>query len=326
MRPFSQKAATQRDFAPANGYKSLAMTAPLHEYVHAGLRIQGHSLAGEETYVIVPELNIAFDFGRAPREIVSIDHVFLSHGHMDHAAGLAYYCSQRLFVDNPPGNIYLPEGLLDPVRSLLRAWSQIDGQLPPANLHVVRPGEDVPVRRNLVVRPFEVVHPCRRRGAAPIQSLGFAAIEVRQKLRDEFAGLDSRELVERKKQGIEITRRVEIPLVTYCGDTAVGGFLDLDHVRKAQVLIIECTFLEDEHLDRARAGCHLHLSDLVRILPRIESECVLLTHLSRRTLLGDARRLLRAALGDQLDSRVFVLTDPRRRKRTAPPPPRAESI
>ena len=48
--------------------------------------MEAYSLAGEETVVGFPELNVCFDVGRAPREIISIDHLCLSHGHMDHAA------------------------------------------------------------------------------------------------------------------------------------------------------------------------------------------------------------------------------------------------
>ena len=38
----------------------------------------GFSLAGEETVVAVPEYNISFDVGRAPREIIPIDNVCLT--------------------------------------------------------------------------------------------------------------------------------------------------------------------------------------------------------------------------------------------------------
>ncbi len=77
----------------------------LIEHVVSGVRIAGFSLAGEETVVAAPEHNVCFDVGRAPREIISIDNLCLSHGHMDHAAGIAYYLSQRHFIGNSPGRI-----------------------------------------------------------------------------------------------------------------------------------------------------------------------------------------------------------------------------
>lgn len=286
----------------------------LPEFVHGGMRILGESYAGVESVVLVPDLNLAFDFGRSPRELVPIDNVFLSHGHMDHAAGLAYYCAQRFFMDMTPGSVFVPHELLGACRELLGVWAKIDGNEPPARLMPARAGEDISVRRNLIVRPFAVNHPCRRRNGPTVQSLGYAAVEVRQKIRPEYAELNSQQIVELKRQGVEITRRIEMPLIAYCGDSAPGEFFALPHVRDASVLVMECTFLEPEHLDRAQAGGHTHVSQLPAILRELRNERILLTHLSRRTAIRDAKRLLRTAIGDELGTRVFLLMEGRRRR------------
>lgn len=291
------------------------MTSPRAEFTHGGIRLIGCSLAGEETYVVAPELNLAFDIGRAQRETLAVDHIFLSHGHMDHAAGIAYYFSQRMFVDNQPGHVYVPRPLAEPIRRLLRIWADIDGHEPPANIHAAEPGTDIPLRRDLVVRPFQVNHPCRRHDQSVVQALGYAALEVRHKLIDEYQGLSGPQLVELKKQGVQITRRVEIPLVTYVGDTARGDFLDLDYVRNSKVLLLDCTFVEPDHRERARAGYHIHVSDLPEIVPRLNNERILLIHLSRRTALSTAKSQLRRELGPDPAGRVSFLMEHRRRGR-----------
>jgi len=291
------------------------MAAPLAEFTYGDIHLVGSSLAGEETYILAPELNLAFDVGRAQRELLGIDHVFLTHGHMDHAAGIAYYFSQRMFIDNPPGHLYAPAPLIDPIQRLLRLWAEIDGHEPPANLHPVQPGTDVPLRRDLIVRPFEVNHPCRRRDRQTVAALGYTAIEVRHKLIDEYKYLTGPQLVELKKQGVAITRRVEIPLVTYCGDTAAGDFLNLDYVARSKVLLLECTFVEPDNRDRPRAGNHVYVSDLRDILPRLHNEKIVLIHLSRRTPLAVARNLLKRELGDLFDDRISFFMEHRRRGR-----------
>lgn len=286
----------------------------LAEFNASGVRLLGFSLAGEETFIVAPELNVAFDLGRAPRETLSVDHVFLSHGHMDHAAGVAYYFSQRMFLDNAPGNLYVPNGLERPIRDLLRIWAEIDGHEPPANIHVATPGRDIELRRDLAVRPFEVNHPSRRRDGGTVRALGYCVLDVRQKLLEEYASLTGPQLVELKRQGIEITRRVESPLVCYCGDTGPGDFLNLDYVRRARVLLLECTFFEADHIRRARHGNHLHIKDLREIVPTLENEHVLLIHASRRTLPHEARSILRSELG-ALAQRVSLFMDHRPRGR-----------
>ncbi|MBK9118366.1 MAG: MBL fold metallo-hydrolase [Phycisphaerales bacterium] len=297
------------------------MAPRLAEFVHDDLRLVGSSLAGEETFVVAPELNLTFDLGRAPRETLAVDHVFLSHGHMDHAAGVAYYFSQRMFIDNRPGSLYAPAPLLEPIQRLLRVWADIDGHEPPANLYPAEPGVDVELRRNLVVRPFLVNHPCRRHDGSRVDGLGYAAIEVRHKLIDEYQQLAGPQLVELKRQGVEITRRVELPLVAYCGDTAPGDFLALDYVRNARILLLECTFIEGEDRRRARAGNHLHISDLRAVVARLNNERIVLIHLSRRTALATARRALLRELGEQDSERVSFLMEhrPRGRRRTMGP-------
>ena len=305
------------DIIRRNRYKR-PMPLPLAEYSYGGLRVLGTSLAGEENFVVAPELNLAFDMGRAPREVVAVDHVLLTHGHMDHAAGVAYYFAQRMFVDNDPGHLYVPEGLVDPVRRLLRIWADIDGHEPPANVHAAVPGEDIELRRDLIARPFKVNHPCRRHDRSVVDGLGYAAIEVRRKLKSEYRDLTGPQLVELKKQGVEITRRVELPLIAYCGDTAPGDFLDLDHVRNAKILLLECTFVELDHVDRARAGYHIHVSDLRELLPRLNNERIVLTHLSRRSAFAEARNLLQRELGPEAEGRVSFLMDSRHRRRRGP--------
>ena len=294
-------------------------TAP-YALEYDGIELCGLSLAGEESYVVLPQLNVAFDFGRAPHEVVATEHVFLTHGHMDHAAGAAYYCAQRMFIDNPPGHIYAPEPLIEPLRKLLRVWGEIDGAEPPAHLHAAVPGVDLEVRRDLIVRPFEVSHLCRGRDGRRFAALGFTLIEVRRKLKVEYQGLLGPQIVALKSKGVEITHRVELPLVTYCGDTGVGPFLDLDFVRTSKILLLECTFIEAEHRERARAGNHIHMQDLRDVYPRLANERIVLMHLTRRTMLSEARKALRETLGEAALGRVSFLAEHRRRKHAAPPP------
>ena len=265
----------------------------------------GYSIAGVESVVAAPELNVCFDVGRAPAEIISIDTVCLTHGHMDHAAGVAYYFSQRGFIGNAPGRVLVHRRLAQPIQALMGVWADIEGHHSPGEILGVEPGEDTPLRRDLFVRPFGVNH-----GPA---ALGFAVIEVRHKLKSEYRDLSGPQLVELKNRGVTIERRIEMPLVAYCGDTAAGAFLDEDHVRNARVLLIECTFFDPQHLSRAREGRHIHACDLGEVLKRLRSPHVVLTHLSQRTDLRSARRILAEGLDEADLARItFLMERPRR--------------
>jgi ribonuclease Z len=281
------------------------MARLIHKRV-SGIKIVGFSLAGEETVIVAPELNVCFDFGRAPREMVSIDNVCLTHGHMDHAAGIAYYFSQRGFIGNAPGRVIVHKSLVDPIRRLMEVWEEIEGHESPGYIEGVEHLQEVEIRRGLLARPFSVNH-------SP-DCLGFSLIEVRHKLKAEFEGKTGPQLVALKGEGVEIERRVEVPLLTYTGDTAVGRFLELDFVRNSRLLIIECTFFEKEHVHRARAGRHLHVDDLPVVLEAVPEAQIMLIHLTRRTDIRYAKRVLQRVVPAKDVERISFLMDrpPRR--------------
>jgi ribonuclease Z len=233
---------------------------------------------------------------------------------MDHSAGVAHYFGQRTFLDNAPGNLFAPAGLVEPLMEMLRLWADIDGREPRAIIRPAVPGEAIPIRRDLVVLPFQVNHATRRRDRAVVEGLGFSLVEVRQKLLPAFEGLSGPQLVDQKKKGVQITRRVEVPLVTYCGDTAPGDFFDLPHVRDSKVLLLECTFVEPGHVGRARDGRHIHVNDLKAILPRLRNEHIVLTHLSRRTALWQAGKIVESVVGPSEAQRIAFLMDRRRER------------
>ena len=287
------------------------MAGALLKHDLGDIRLLGYSLAGEESVVAAPELNVCFDVGRAPREIIAIDHVALTHGHMDHAAGIAYYLSQRNFIGTSPGTVLAPASLERPLHELLRVWGDIEGHVTPAKIVPMTPGDEYEIRRGLVARTFALNH--------GVPAVGYSLVDVRLKLKPEFLDRTGPELVELKKRGVQIQYTLEVPLVCYCGDTAEGAFLDLEIVRKARVLVLECTFYEPDHVRRARAGKHLHVRDVARILPTLENEHVLITHVTRRTAQRAARAELARLVDPEVMARVHFVMEGRR-VRSAPPP------
>jgi len=274
-------------------------------YFHP-FRIQGYSIAGEETVVQVPELDICFDIGRAPRMALTSNFVALSHGHMDHTAGLAYYFSQRHFQGMGVGTVLCHPGLVDPIKKMMEAWVDIEAQRTPHKVIAMEPGTpsgEFEIKNTFWLRAFETIH--------TVPALGYSVIEKRSKLKEEYVGLPQSELVKIKEAGQDITYIKEVPLVTYMGDTAPGSHFTRDEVVNAKVLITECTFIEQGHRDRARIGRHLHISDIVKLLPTLNCEAVVVTHLSRRTHLQSAREALDKAVPPEFRDKVFLLMDNR---------------
>ena len=269
------------------------------------LEIIGYSIAGEETVVAMPQLDVCFDIGKAPDQIIPINNVLLTHGHMDHAAGLAYYLSQRNFCGISAGTILAPQNLLGPMRDIIDAWSKLDGSIIPAKLVGVKPGDEYQIKPNLVARAFPTKH--------TNGSVGFAVIEKRKKLKPEYSGLSGPQIVELKKQGTEIDYQLEFPIVTYLGDTQYVDFSQLQYIVDSKILIAECTFYEGEHTDRAKAGRHMHVDELAMLLADLNNEHIVITHTTQRTPMHEIRRTLSKAMPKDIYDKVTLLMSRRPR-------------
>jgi len=263
--------------------------------------IIGYSVAGEETVVAVPQLDVCFDVGKAPEQIIPINHILLTHGHMDHAAGIAYYLSQRNFCGQSAGTILAPKSLLGPIRKVIDAWFLLDGNQIPANLVGVKPGDEYQIKPNLFARVFPTKH---TKG-----SVGYSVIEKRKKLKSEYLGLTGPQIVELKKQGIEIDYPLEIPIVTYLGDTQYVDFSQLEYIVNSKILIAECTFYEDEHTGRAEAGKHMHIDEFAQLLNKLNNEHIIITHTTQRTPMRDIRKILKEALSPEKYEKVILFMD-----------------
>lgn len=268
------------------------------------LEVIGYSVAGEETVVAMPQLDVCFDIGKAPNQVISVNNVLLTHGHMDHAAGIAYYLSHRNFCGQSAGTVLAPENLLGPMRQIIDAWGRLDGNKVPANLVGVKAGDEYQVKPNLIARVFPTKH---TRG-----SVGYCVIEKRKKLKPEYTKLKGPQIVELKKQGIEIDYPLEIPIVTYLGDTQYVDFSQLQYIADSKILIAECTFYIEEHTERAEAGKHMHINEFASLMDKLNNEHIIVTHTTQRTSMVEIRRILKKAMSPEKYEKVILLMDRRR--------------
>ena len=270
------------------------------------LTILGYSVAGEETVIAMPQLGVCFDIGKAPDQAISIDNVLLTHGHMDHAAGIAYYLSHRNFCGQSAGRVFAPENLVRPIQQIIDAWEQLDGSKVPAKLVGVKAGDEYKIKPNLFAKVFPTNH--------TNGSVGYTMIERRKKLKPEYTNLNGKQIVELKKQGVEIEYPLEIPIVTYLGDTQYVDFSQLEYIAKSKILIAECTFYVEEHTERAEAGRHMHINDFAGLIDSMENEHIIITHTTQRTSMRDIRKILKKELSAKAMKKVTLLMDKRKNR------------
>ncbi|MHC4532375.1 MAG: MBL fold metallo-hydrolase, partial [Planctomycetota bacterium] len=190
-----------------------------------------------------------------------------------------------------------------PIRDIIKAWGWLDGNKIPVKLVGVKPGDEYQIKPNLFTRVFPTKH---SKG-----SVGFSVIEKRKKLKSEYIGLAGPQIVELKKQGIEIDYQLEIPIVSYLGDTQYVDFSQLKYIAESKILIAECTFYEDEHSGRAEAGKHMHIDEFTTLLKNLNNEHFVVTHTTLRTPMREIRKILKNALPKDKYAKVILFMDKR---------------
>jgi ribonuclease Z len=273
--------------------------APVRKLVHKGLTIEGYSRAAVQTYWRIPEMKLGFDLGVQPWSFMATPTWFVSHTHLDHIAALPVYVARRRMLKMEPPTIYLPAEAVEPVDRLLRAFQRLDRGRMPVQLVGVEPGQEIALSRELVVSAFATKH--------TIPSLGFLVWERRKKLKPEYHELTGEQIRDLRLSGVEVSAEIRIPKVAYLGDTTPAGLDRFPDTYRAEILIMEMTFVApQERPERIHKYGHTHLDDIVDRAARFQNDWIIASHFSTR-LHGDViQRIVEKRLPPELRSRVKI--------------------
>jgi ribonuclease Z len=273
--------------------------APVRTLVHKGMTLEGYSRAAVQTYWRVPELKLGFDLGAQPWSFMATPNWFVSHTHLDHLAALPVYVARRRMMKMEPPTIYLPAAAVDDVDRLLKAVQRLDRGRLPVHLVGVEPGTEVELSRELVVSAFATRH--------TIPSLGFLVWERRKKLKPEYHELSGEQIRDLRLSGVEVAAELRIPKLAYLGDTAPAGVDAFPAVYRAEVLILEMTFVApQERPEKIHKYGHMHLDDILARAERFENDWIVASHFSTRMHPDQIQRIVARRLPEGLRQRVKI--------------------
>lgn len=203
--------------------------------------------------------------------IFAIEKIFLSHGHMDHIAGLSALLALRHSTkgdNDKPLTVYYPTGDRN-IEIFRGALEKMLGRFIAYELtwQPLQPEARVPLRKGRVMEAVRVDHPAEN-------PLGYRVLEERRQLKEGLRGLPGPELA--KIPMAEKIDRYEAVVAAYSGDSMATR---PELYRKAELLIHDCTFLE--RADRL-APTHATVQEVFDLARDAEVKHLLLTHISPR--------------------------------------------
>lgn len=245
------------------------------------IELQAFSISGLATYVLAPVFDACFDLGHCAVEAVKLRHVFLTHVHQDHSAGVFRHLSVRRMFGAKPTRVYCPAESAEALKGVIRAFEAMEekerADLDPVVMGL-RPGDQVHLGRRYTVNVFDVVH--------RIASRGYTVIENRRTLRPAYQGLPGADIHAARLRGETVSDEHPHPVFTYVGDSTIETLRRNPHVGASDVLFLEATHLAGTARAVSAGYGHTHLDELVeffREMPEaLASPHIVIKHFSMK--------------------------------------------
>ena len=255
--------------------------------VNKSITLEGSSISAVETSIYVPELGILLDAGRDPE--ICVDHVFITHSHIDHTGGLS-----KMLIIKPENDkivqIYTPKEISDNCTQYITNtlnfsksnhrdsydYFKVYGKLPEETFEII-----TTTKKQLQVSVIKCFH------SVPCVGYGFS--EKRKKLKEQYKGLGNSEIGKLKRGGEEITEDVYQPLMVFLGDTNETIFTNAE-IFKYPVIIIECTYYHDVDISNAKKNYHMHWKYLEQIIKLNTNIMFIVIHPSKKIDIKQIRK------------------------------------
>lgn len=259
--------------------------------------LTGCSVAGVMTWLALQPWSVGFDCGAVPPELVRCRTLVITHGHMDHAGGLATWLAMRRLNGMRDSVVYAPEEICDVLRAIVTSWEQMHRNPFEWQLIPMKAGDEAMLSPELKLVALEGDH--------VIPTRAWAIYKRSSKLKRSLHGLDGRAIAARKRAGEEVNDVTWRPMFALTGDSRATTVRREPVFLDAAVAVVECSFLDDRYaVERAQHGGHTHLDELLEV--PWNNQVLVPYHVSQRYGVNTARSILMDKLGSRLAAHVAL--------------------
>lgn len=257
--------------------------------------ISGYSRAKEATGFYCKELEMAFDAGLPTNDMPA--YICLTHLHNDHVSSL----NKMLIENKKQPTIFIPnnnkfEHLLVGMLKYIYLSSKFihpeseKGKQPnskyPYKIVKLNVGESYKFKETKNGEFYVEGLPSDH----GVESISFGVYEMRNRCKTEYQNLDKSMYGKLRSDGIDFMEKYRHNILCYMSDTSMKAF-SLPHSEKIfeyPVVMIECTFIENDDLSHAKKKNHMHWKQLEKIMENKPNQFIL-THFSKKYTWGEVR-------------------------------------
>lgn len=240
--------------------------------------ISGYSRAAFRTGFYVPELDIMFDAG--PQNFNKPKKIFITHGHGDHICELPLSIKTDRCMGTDYTTIYGPKEIKGRINKYVGSLYELnDNEDYDASTWYEYKSMEAKMIFDLEINnnPYRMeIFSCEH--SVPTVSYGLSIIK--NKLKNEYHGMSGKEIAALKLSGVNVTNQIVEPTLAYVCDTSINVFKDNPSLLSYKTIIIECTFLKDEHNMRAEETLHISWNDLKPFIINNKQNNFMLMHFS----------------------------------------------
>lgn len=233
------------------------------------ITICGYSISAYRTGYLILPYKIYLDAG-LPSPIPP-NLILLSHGHNDHIASL-----YSLLIEGTNTPVLLPKNITSNIQQILNGFSSLNsGKKVKYNNWQPLSTNNYQInicKQKLEINSYSLDH--------TVECLGYSIDKISKKLKDKFTNIPGHKLKDIKKKE-NIHDEFYIPILLFVSDTG-KSILDTLPFNKYPLVIIECTFFDEDHYLESVKRKHLHWNDLEPIVSKNIDTIFILGHFSSR--------------------------------------------
>jgi len=122
--------------------------------------------------------------------------------------------------------------------------------------------------------------------------------------------LQPKEIAALSREGVEVVDTQLIPDIAYTGDTTIEVFNESEDFKRANLLFIEVTTLDDAlSREKTKSRGHIHLDDIIEVADQFKNKAIVFMHFSSRYSKTQIQKIIAEKLPDSIKSRVILALD-----------------